>query len=377
MKEIDYEKCLNWAEHNGLEMDPRIERKKVNGVYGMFAKAPIPKGTVLASFPQDRLIPIPTTTEYPPHVPDALKRLHAAAIEIEKGDDSEYVGCVSALEDLDKLESHSFYFFSEQELAFIERLNPVLFQLVIQAKYAADGIKQQIRSVDPNISEAVLTQVALNSFSRSWGKSGFIPVLDLFNHSDKKGLTLKRLPNNKIGHVSGMDYKAGEQVFVSYSAKDLINQTLLFNYFDPEDIHFIDYSVRAVQVAKNDFQKKLFNLVASKFPMQQQEVNGLMHYRLVPQGLFFLDNNPSQKLIEFFQLSSIQTEQELKLKMATKAAVLKNLFSTINALLSANRVEEIKASEVPHKLQHIYDMQVKERQMLLENRQWVINQQAG
>ena len=377
MKAIDYEKCLNWAEGNGLDMDSRIERKQVNGVYGMYAKAAIPKGSVLTSIPQDRLIPIREDINYPEHLPDALKRLHSSAIEIEKGAESDYEGCVSALEDYDALQAHSFYFFSEEELRFIEALNPVLFQLVMQAKFAAKGLKQQIRSIDPSLSEEVLTQVALNSFSRSWGNSGFIPVLDLFNHSDKKGLTLKMLVNNKIGHVSGVDYQAGEQIFVSYSRKDMINQTILFNYFDPNDIHFIDYSARAVQVASTPFQRKLFNLVASQYRMQQQEGNGVRHYRLLPQNLFFTDEGSSLKLLEYFQLSSIQTEQELQMRRATKASILNNILSSIDALLHVNNVADIKQSEVPEKLQHFYAMQVKERGMLLENRAWVLNQRAS
>jgi hypothetical protein len=41
----------------GLTLDPRIERKKVHGVYGMYAMESIPTDTIIASFPIKEQIP--------------------------------------------------------------------------------------------------------------------------------------------------------------------------------------------------------------------------------------------------------------------------------------------------------------------------------
>ena len=59
-----YEKTLNWALENGLFLEGRIERKEVDGINGMYAKAPIPQGTVLASIPKDNIIPIENVHGY-------------------------------------------------------------------------------------------------------------------------------------------------------------------------------------------------------------------------------------------------------------------------------------------------------------------------
>ncbi len=374
MEERKYEKCLSWALDQGLEMDERIERKKVDGVYGMYAKKPIPKNTILASFPKQRLIPAKQCKAASPDIPESVKRLHAAAIEIEKGESSEFYGCVGGLESCETLQAQSFYFFTDQEFKFIEALNPLLHQFLVKSKFTADSIKQYIQQADPSISESVAVQTTLNSFSRSWGNSGFIPVLDLFNHSDKKGRTLKTMIDDRVGHVSAVDYQAGEQIFVSYSRKDLMNQTILFNYFDENDIHFIDYSARAVQFANTEFEKKRLQLLAGQYRVQQQVGNGVPHYRMMSQELFFMEQAPSLKLVEFFQISSIKTAQELQVGRASHDSIRSNLLSTLDAFLKANKVAEIDEKKVPQKLKHFYAMQVKEREMLLNNREWVVDQ---
>ena len=50
MSEEQYQKCLSWSLERGLTLDPRIERKKVHGVYGMYAMESIPTDTIIASF---------------------------------------------------------------------------------------------------------------------------------------------------------------------------------------------------------------------------------------------------------------------------------------------------------------------------------------
>lgn len=374
MDEKKYSKCLTWAKNNGLDMDPRIERKQVNGVYGMYASAPIPKSTVMVSFPKKNLIPNRTDVVYPPGTPEAVKRCHAAAIELSKADASEYFGCVAAMEGIETLRAHSYYFFTKEELQFIERLNPVLHQLIHESKYAADNLKQHIQRLDPNLNEDLIITVILNSFSRSWGQNGFLPVMDLFNHSDRKGLTLKNLVDDKLGHVTGVDYQAGEQIFISYSRKDMLNHAILYNYFDPEGVHFIDYSVRAIQVINSNIKQKVFNMLSQHYHMQQYDINGVKHVRLAPHNLFFQENGPSLKLLDFFQLSSIKTEQELQTGRSETKTVFANILSTIDAFLSANKVENFELSDVPEKLHRFYHMQKKEWQILLSNRDWVCDQ---
>jgi len=369
-----YENCLAWALNHGLNIDSRIERKQVNGVYGMYAKENIPKDTVIASFPKKKLIPNRTDVNYPNGTPETIKRCHAAAIELSKGKASAYFGCVASFESIEALHSHSFYFFSNEELKFIEDLNPVLYKLILESKHVVDTAKQHIQALDPELNENDIIQTVLNSFSRSWGQNGFVPVLDLFNHSDRKGLNLKNLLNEKIGHVTGVDYQAGEQIFINYSKKDMLNQAIIYNYFDPTGVHFIDYSVRVIQAVNNELQKKVLGLIATQYPIQQNDVNGVRHFKLMPQNLFFQENAPSIKLFEYFQVSSIQTEKELVEKKSSHNTMFGNMLSTINSFLAVNKVESFQLSDVPEKLHHLYHMQKKEFQMLLSNRDWVIDQ---
>ena len=339
-----YESCLAWSLNQGLDMDSRLERKQVNGVYGMYAKSHIPKGTVLASFPKDKLIPNRKDVSYPNGTPETIKKCHAAAIELSKGEASDYFGCVAAFESLEALQSHSFYFFSNEELKFIENLNPVLYKLMLEAKHVVETAKQQIQAIDPDLAENAIIQTVLNSFSRSWGQNGFVPVLDLFNHSDRKGLNLKNLLNDKIGHVTGIDYQAGEQIFINYSKKDMLNQAIIYNYFDPTGVHFIDYSVRVIQAVNSELQQKVLGMIATQYPIQQNDINGVRHFRLVPQNLFFQENAPSVKLFEYFQVSSIQTEKELVEKEIIKI-VHKEERSSNNEDLFMARTRHIEALE--------------------------------
>jgi hypothetical protein len=374
MSEEQYQKCLSWSLERGLTLDPRIERKKVHGVYGMYAMESIPTDTIIASFPIKEQIPHGKKTDFPKNTPDEVKVMYAAAVELSKGESSIYYGCVSMFETLQELKEHSFYFFTEAEFKWIQKLNPLLFRLALEQRNRIDVAKATIKKLNPKLDSNFVIQAILNYYSRAWhGGVGFLPILDLFNHSDRKGNTLiKPAGGTNLAHSTRIAYKKGEQVFVSYSRHDAAVFALNYDYFDPEGVHFIDYSLRALHSIRTGIKQKVFELIRVEYGGQFFDMNGVRHFKIAAKNLHFLENAPSFKLITYFKMV-IQIEGGLNKQTVNDQLVLESLLATMNAFISAIKVDQFDLKDLPEKLHRFYYLSQKEQKMLLSNRDWVID----
>lgn len=374
MSEEQYQKCLSWSVERGLTLDPRIERKKVNGVYGMYAKESIPADTIIASFPIQELIPKGKKTDFPKNMPDEVKVMNAAAVELSKGESSTYYGCVAMFETLEELKAHSFYFFTEAELSWIQQFNPIVFRLALEQRSRIDVAKASIKKLNPKLDSKFIIQAILNYFSRSWAKGvGFLPILDLFNHSDRKGNTLLRaVGGTHMAHNTRIAYEKGEQVFISYSRHDIAIFALNYDYFDPEGVHSIDYSLRALHSIKTGTKQKVFELIKAEYGGKFFDMNGVRHFKIAAKNLLFLENAPSFKLITYFKMIT-QIEAGLNKQTVNDQFFLESLLATMNAFISAIKVDQFDVKDLPEKLHRFYYLSQKEKKMLLSNRDWVID----
>jgi len=369
-----YEECLSYSKELGLELDPRVQRKQVNGIYGMYATEQIPEGTVFASFPLDSLIPISEDFSYSNETSDYTKRIHAAAIALSQGKKSESRAYVMLFETIDEYRDNSVFYFSDDELALLSQMNPLCHARVMQMRNLAHQVIDIIKNIDPELDENCIIQAVLNSYSRSWDAYGFIPIMDLFNHSHQKGSTIASVENtNRIGYKAKVSYSAGDQLWISYGPKDLYTHAVYFNYFDPTDTHFIDYGLRAVQTISNSANQAVADYIATIYDCQFFEQNGEKKFRVVTPNLLFLESGPSKELMAYFSKTSFCSGQEFSAKKCSSQSVCSTLIYVIDSFLSANKVDSIKLTEVPKKLHRFHQLLKKEKKILLKNREWVMN----
>ena len=367
-----YDEQIELMSKRGFTLDSRIERKQVNGLYGMYATSPINAGEVLVSYPVDQQIPLAEGFDYTGCDNFDVKYAHTAAREFVKGKESEYYPYFLKLETMEEIKANSCYFYNEGDLDFIKKMNVILFNKITEYNRAIKSMSDSIIAIDPSLDKELLVLIILNMNSRSWGRLGFLPIFELFNHCDLKGITLRNLENGtKRGYVSRINYQPGEQIWVAYNRQDMYNFAVAYNYFDPTGSHFINFSGRMVQHAKSDLEKQVFKLTSQRHKLRYQEANGVISYQLNEPNTFFLDSAPNANQIRYIRNNCFQNVNELTTGLSSDSSFDRRMLEILDFLLHVNNVDAFSPKDVPEKLGRFYSMLVKEKKMLNANRKWV------
>jgi len=194
----------------------------------------------------------------------------------------------------------------------------------------------------------------------------------MFNHSNLNGIQLHD-DKDRVFLVATVDYKEGDQIWINYGQKDLYLHAIDYGYFDPDGNHFIDLGLRLSQAANNDFQRKIFDYVATKYPILHDNSNdGLIRYKLSKGIAFLLDHAPNMRAIDFVRDISYGTEQELLYKQCPLPRFKNRILQYINVLSAANNIDDFSIEGFPEKLRYFYHMLEKEKSMLYRNKEWVL-----
>lgn len=372
MENDHYQLIKAMAPDWSLVISSKVEYRCEHGISGMFALETIPKGDVLVRIPKNKVFSAGLTQPiYPEHFDSVTKYCHAVAVELEKGERSQWFHYFSGLESFESLSKASSLFFNETELVSLRQLSELLYSRVLEFNEFVSARVQDLIQFDASISPDTAKRVVLNSQCRMWSDSGFLPVFDLFNHSDKKGLD-RQADKTTYYIASGTTYKKGEQIFIRYSQKDMYLHAINFNYFDPSGQHFIHFGYRFIQRAVTRFEKEVLSLIEQKQSVKTKPLpNGDVIYRHVDPRVVFGEKEPSKELIDYLRFDAISTEEELKLRRATKQSVKKRLSEALNGLLKANHVDAVSIEQLPQKLHRFWHLLKKERQMLNANIEWV------
>lgn len=369
-----YDECLSYSFDLGLTLNSHVERKEVKGVYGMYATEPLTKGTTVASLPLDALLPCEDESIYPDN---STKWTHLAAQQLSMGDNAPYKSHVMMFESLQDYRNHSAYFFSSDEASLLREMSPLLFQAFLDYRHLIDKTISSIQKIDPELSHDDILQASLNTASRCWDDFGFLPIMDLFNHSDTQGVTLtKQEESGRISFILPRDYERGEQIWLSYGRSDIYAHLLNFNYFDPASEHFIDYATRAVQLIDNPVKLQLAEYISQHFAAKIIEREGIKRLFILEKGLFFFEHAPSKKLLDFFSKTGFTTNQEFSNKQCSPYSACLSIGATLDSFLSANKVDQFKLTNLPPKMHRFHKALKKERRILEQNKTWVNKQLA-
>lgn len=370
MDEGVFKQQLDYYFDLGLQLNPSAKRCDVGGYYGMVATRPIAKGEVLASFPVSKLLPLQPELSQRNDIPMDIRYICSASGEFQQGDSSDFAMMFAQFESLEQLKSCSTYFYSQDDLALLKRANLILFNKVAELNAATNYRLQQVKQIAPTLEDDNILTVALNHYSRAWGELGFLPVVDMFNHSDTEGSPVEIVADD-ASLIANKDYREGDELFMSYGRKDMNLHAIGFNYFDPKGAHFINYGSRFVQVAKTAFEKQCFLFSASNHPLKHYEKQGNIYYRIANSEAVFTEDQPSDQLLGYLKDNCFGNVQELQAGRSSKAALKHRLLQSLEILLDVNKVESFKESDFPPNVRRFYHLLVKERQMLAANKQWV------
>lgn len=367
-----YTEQLTWAKKRGLYIDSRLERKCVDGIWGFFAKGSIEPGVKLVSYPIDKAIKNVTTFQYPQGTSDLVKNVHAALLEFDKGQQSEFYGHFLQLESLEYLQKHSTFFYSDDDIKLLESMNYFLAKAVVEHKQESLKRISEIQALVPTINPDTVVIIYLNYLSRAWGDANFLPIIDYANHSDRLGKQ-RQCKNGEYFIESKYAYQKGDQVYLSYGRKDMYLHAILYNYFDPEGAHFIHYGSRFVQLASTPFELEVLKYTASKFKLVSQKHNNQYHYSCLDLNVGFLETAPTLNMIEYIQSNYFVTTQDWKNKKSSQAALAQRLLDVLNIMINANKVKDFKLDDIPTKMHHFYSLLKKENVMLQQNKNWVVD----
>lgn len=367
------------GQKRGLFFDKRLERKKVDGVYGMYAKEHIPADTICVSYPVNKLLPNDRFADS--NLPPQIRIMGVVAEEMQKGEASDFYGCFAMFDSYEYLKETSIYFYDEQDFEVLQAMSPILAKLIRSTQGEMKQFASLLKGIIPDADDALVDHVVLNHVSRGWRNLGFVPIVDLFNHSDIKGSKLKIIRDgsgqDRVGWVTKVAYERGEQIYANYSCRGMVSTATKYNYFDPSGTHYIDMAPRVLQPIDSPFKEKLCTVLSQKYQSQLVQVQGKKHFKLYEDGLFFTQHGPSPKLIDYFREYGIENEQEFAAGRCSDQKALTNMLAVIDAFLEANKSDEFELGDIPEKLHRFYHLLKKEKLMLTENREWVIDNLAG
>ncbi len=368
-----YEECFSLAKEQGLFLDDRIERKQINGLWGMYATEKIPKGTKIASFPKTSLLPAPKDTSSDLN---DIRWIVSMSREIAKGKDSSYQAHSMMFETMDELQQHSAYFLTREDIETLAQMSPVLAGVVQRFNKRVEYDLERVQEVCPSVDKDTILQTILNARSREWNESGFVPVIDLFNHSEKQGIPLRRDKHDPlVRFVLERDYEPGEQIWITYGFKDMLVHATNYNYFAPSNDHIIDFGMRSVPLLDSPAKEQIAKITAKYYEVDIVADSHGPHKRMIfkDKELYIVENGPNLKLFDYFKRLGFTTHEELNKEKCSLMSATASYLATIQSFLSINYVDDFQISDLSPRLHRFHHALQKEKKMLLANKEWAEN----
>jgi hypothetical protein len=304
MENYDLTDILEMGESYNLKLNPKIERRFVNGMWGMYATDSIKSGEVLIASNTPNLIESDNLGDY-------LAKISA---EYELGKNSKLYPWFRSIGELDSYKTNSVYYITDDELETIQSFSPIIaHQIKLYNKKMMSNIN--ILKETHGVEQSTAELVCLLSEARKWD-IGFMPVFDLFNHSFRLGNPAYRFSNPELevsndAHwvfIARIDYKEGDEIFISYSIKDTLKYAYGFNFYDASDIHMIDITNRLLFKLNDELDSAVFESIKNQY--------GVIHYDeisaySITEPHIIIDGAPSYDLIKLVKAFSYNSIEDL------------------------------------------------------------------
>jgi hypothetical protein len=372
MTSKNYKVLLEWANTIGYKLHNSIERKSVNGVYGYYATDDIKNGDILFKSPTNQTILLDTNFNYDEATHHWVKMIHTVAHQYRIGDNCKYKLLFTAFDTMDYLKKSSIYFATNAELELISKLSPVLRILINNFINEVNQLVNGVIEIDGSLNKNDVLWIVLNWRSRAW-QDGFVPILDLFNHSNKMGNLKYNIPEiNETYIVARHDYKKGDQVYISYDTYDVYHYAINYNFYDKTDWKYISVPTRLSFTIKSELDELIFELISKQFQTSRFKTGDLQMYRILSKDIYFTEYGPTDDLIRLARCFSYETIDDLKNNKISNIKFDEIVNGWLNLIESANNVYSVvvPAYQTP-RLQRFYDIQIDEFDIIQANRNWV------
>mgnify|MGYP000149596243 CR=1 FL=1 len=368
MMQKEFQHTLDWAVSNGLILNNNVERKCVDGIWGMYASKNLDKDELLGSFPTTNLIN-PNQLDYPKEASNSARQIHTSATEYA-APSSHYSPLFLCHDDTETLKLFSTYFSNEKELNALKEISTGLFNEIIKQNHLNKTLINALYRFDSSIDIDTYTAVTLNYNSRAMGSQGFVPILDCFNHSDEKGMSIDSGGDTVILKTK-VSYKKGEQVFVSYGTLDIYSHAINYNYFDPNNQHFIQFGKRFNFPVLGKADLDFANQLKKSHNVNLHKYNGMVTYSIDDRAAFLSEQGPSKRLIGIVKTLCAKENNKSHINESDNQQVKQKLLNLLSQLDNQNNVDKFGSKYMPRRIRYLYHMLQKEKQMIALNKQWV------
>jgi hypothetical protein len=372
------EELLEWGKQQSIELNKKLEYKIVNNIGGIYTTEPIEKGEVLASCPLS--FPVWTAEFNDPVKQDLfnsmnneMKQIYFYSKEYHLGEKSRYWPVFKSFATLENLSKYGTYFLTDDDLDFISKMNSNLYLTIKKHNFAINYYLDELLKLEETFDRNALLMVILNVNSRGWC-DGVYPILDLFNHSNKRGnLSVSNTTHKML--ISNDKYESGEQVYISYGVNDMSWFSTVYNFYDMNDYHFIVLTNRLNFPLNTELYQLIYNNVKQIYKTTELELeinNGkISAYKVDNNSLLLTEYGPNYQLIEFLKNYAYSNSEEIlnnKFNSKSFFTVLSQLLDIIDGY---NTVDNITFKQVPDKLMRFYHLSHKEKEIIKFTREWI------
>lgn len=360
-----YAEHLKQAIHHGLEINPKLERRQVNGVWGMYATEDIAQGELIARFPESALLK-PDANAYGEQFSSSVRMIHAAAKERQKGAVSPFAYLFDLHESLAQMKGYSTFFYGEAELAQIRSMSSHLADVIVHENQRWRAVIQVLLEFDGSLDEDTVTTTLLNFSSRGIGTDGFVPVLDCFNHSSARGSFIGGA-KGYVTYLARVAYPAGEQVYVFYGWRDLYDHAIFYNYYDAADEHFLRFGRREFISLQSEQAQNAYRYFSQKYGTQTATFGQQPFFCFKDDDARLAADGPTPRLQQLLaDYGRLANDSR-----TARAVMLDTLSSWLDGLDRGNHVEQCKRKDLPQPMRRFHDVLNKEKQLVRQARQWL------
>ena len=315
-----------------LKINPKIERKYVNGRWGMFATEPIESSEVLISS----------------NTPAAI--LHKGydemvgkySVEFEKGKDAYLTPWFDTLKtDIDSFKENATYYATDDELETLSKIS-LLIHSKVRHYIKNISTKSDEISKEYKCSKESAEIMLLMKDSRAWG-AGFMPGFDLFNHNARRGNPMYIIEEEGqplYMFLSRGAYAVGEEIFVSYDANDSMKYCINYNFFDETDIHTVNILQRLFFNADDENGQVILNRLKESVGIAEHDIDGKSVFQ-IKSAAPLMAGNLCTDLLDIATQFALDEDGNVQDETLTETLMNWLQYSSHNVLLNTLREEQL------------------------------------
>jgi hypothetical protein len=234
-----YTKLIDWIKNNGGYIDDTIYIEIIeDGNRTMKVSQNRSIGDILIKIPKKCTITTDETEEF------HLKISHKLLQEFSKGDESFYKDYLNILPSLNQFSTHPFYKYTDMKK--IENISNYVYNYLNRFHISVDYFYENYVKNDEHLPNEFKTiewckYVLILNSTRAWGTYGFVPVIDMIQHSFNLS-DLNCVLENESGELiflNRKDLNRMNELSLGYNTYPNLDLYLNYNIYNRTDIGYI------------------------------------------------------------------------------------------------------------------------------------------